>query len=397
MAGDLTPSDYLSGIRGAGVLSAYRQVDRKALNQLLLSKTLVDWTPTTPGSADYKFLSPTDSYVIEEKALGGYVMGLFEGEGFRGNVGVRVVQTKQTADGWVIGAGGGTPNPFGDITPVTFKNDYTDVLPSFNVAFDMTDDIVVRFAAAKVMARPDYAKIAPQISLTPSIYTGIGGNPDLDPYRATQFDLSAEWYYAPEALLAVALFYKDIQSYLVNETTEEMQLVETNTPDLTRCTLTSGAIYNCRFDVTRPINGPGGRNQGVEVAWQQPLWSGFGVQANYTYSDAKANNGDPIPGNSKHSVNLTGWYENERISARLSYNYRSKYFIDIDRAAQLNSASVMSLDASASFNVTEQVAVTFDVVNLTDETIKQYSGTTSRPRAYYKNGRIFYGGVRVKF
>lgn len=399
VAGDVTPGDYLSGIREAGVLSAYRQVDRKKLNQLLLSKTLVDWTPSTPAGTDIRFLSPSDSYVIEEKALGGYVMGLFEGEGYRGNVGVRVVQTKQTAEGWLVGAGGGVPNPFGDITAVTYKNDYTDVLPSFNVAFDVTDNLVVRFAAAKVMARPDYAKIAPQISLTPSIYTGSGGNPQLDPYRASQFDLSAEWYYAPQSLLAVALFYKDIQSYLVNETNVERQRVETSTPDMTRCAAVSGGanLYDCDFDVTRPVNGPGGRNQGVEVAWQQPVWGGFGVQANYTFSDAKANNGDPIPGNSKHSLNLTGWYENERVSARLSYNYRSKFFIDIDRAAQLNSASVTSLDASASVNVTENVAVTFDAVNLTDETIKHYSGTTSRPRAYYKNGRIFYGGVRVKF
>lgn len=399
VAGPATPGDYLSGIREQGVLSAYRTVDRKALEQLLLSKNLVEWTPSTPGSADYRFLSPTDSYTIEEKALGGYVMGLFEGDSFRGNVGVRVVQTKQTADGWVVGGGGGTPNPFGDITPVTYKNDYTDILPSFNVAFDVTDDIVVRFAAARVMARPDYAKIAPQISLTPSIYTGIGGNPQLDPYRANQFDASVEWYYAPQALLAVAAFYKDIQSYTVNETNVERQRVETSTPDLTRCTAIAGGnnLYDCAFDVTRPINGPGGRNQGVEVAWTQPVWNGFGVQANYTFSDAKSDNGDPIPGNSKHSLNLTGWYETERLSARLSYNYRSKYFIDIDRAAQLNSASISSLDASASYNVTENVAITFDAVNLTDETIKQYSGRTSRPRAYYKNGRIFYGGVRVKF
>jgi iron complex outermembrane receptor protein len=399
VAGDVTPGDYLSGIRETGVLSAYRQVDRKALRQLLLSKTLVEWTPSTPGSADYKFLSPSDSYTIEEKAFGGYAMGLFEGDGFRGNVGVRVIQTKQTAEGWVVGAGGGTPNPFGDITAVTYKTDYTDILPSFNVAFDVTDSLVVRFAAARVMARPDYAKIAPQISLTPSIYTGIGGNPQLDPYRANQFDVSAEWYYAPQSLLAVALFYKDISSYLVNETNVEQQRVETSTPDMSRCTAVSGGtnLYDCAFDVTRPINGPGGRNQGVEVAWQQPIWGGFGVQANYTFSDAKADNGDPIPGNSKHSANLTGWYETERFSARLSYNYRSKYFIDIDRAAPLNSSSVSSLDASASVNVTENIAITFDAVNLTDETIKQYSGTTSRPRAYYKNGRIFYGGVRLKF
>jgi iron complex outermembrane receptor protein len=397
VAGGLTPSDYLDGIAGAGVISAYRQVDRAKLEQLLLSKTLVEWTPSTPGSADYKFLSPSDSYTITEKALGGYIMGNFEGEGFRGNIGVRVVQTKQTAKGWLVGAGGGAPNPFGDISRVTYKNDYTDILPSFNVAFDLTDSLVLRFAAAKVVARPDYAKIAPQISLTPSIFTGVGGNPTLDPYRASQFDISAEWYYAPQSLLSVAVFYKDIQSYLINATNEEMQRVETNTPDPSRCTRISGNLYNCRFDVTRPTNGAGGRNQGVELAWQQPVWNGFGVQANYTYSDAKANNGDPIPGNSKHSYNLTGWYENDRVSGRLSYNYRSKFFVDIDRASQLNSASVSSLDASASFNVTKNVALTADAVNLTDETLKFYSGTPSRPRAYYKNGRVFYVGARLRF
>ncbi|HEY8572308.1 TonB-dependent receptor [Phenylobacterium sp.] len=397
VAGGLTPGDYLDGIGGTGVVRAYRQVDRARLEQLLLGKTLVEWTPSTPGSADYKFLSPSDSYTITEKALGGYVMGVFGGEGFRGNLGVRVVQTEQTAEGWLVGAGGGVPNPFGDIQRVTYEKSYTDVLPSFNIAFDLTDNLVLRFAAAKVMARPDYAKIAPQISLTPSIYTGIGGNPDLDPYRASQFDVSAEWYYAPESLLSVAFFYKDIQSYVINATNEELQRVETNTPDMSRCTPVSGNLYTCRFDVTRPTNGPGGHNQGVEISWQQPLMAGFGVLANYTYSDAEATNGDPIPENSQHSFNLTGYFENERISARLSYNYRSEFFVDIDRASQLNSAAVKSLDASVSVNITDNIAATFDAQNLTDEILEFYSGTESRPRAFYRNGRVFYGGVRVKF
>lgn len=397
VAGELTPSDYLDGIGGAGVLKAYRQVDQAKLRALLLGKTLADWTPSTPAGADFRFLSPTDSYTINEKALGGYVMGLFEGDGFRGNVGVRVVRTEQTADGWAVGGGGGIPNPLGNITPVSFKNTYTDVLPSFNIAFDLAEGLVLRFAAAKVMSRPDYAKIAPQISLTPSIFTGTGGNPELDPYRASQFDISAEWYYAPQALLAVAVFYKDIQSYLINETNPETQRVETNTPDPARCTQVGSGLYDCVFDMTRPVNGPGGRNQGLEVSWQQPLWAGFGVQANYTYSDAKANNGDPIPGNSKHSLNLTGWFENERLSARLSYNYRSKYFVDIDRAAMLNSASVKSLDASVSVNITDNFALTFDAVNLTDETLEFYSGTKSRPRGFYKNGPVYYVGARARF
>ncbi|MBC6982432.1 TonB-dependent receptor [Caulobacter sp. 17J80-11] len=397
VAGSQTPSDYLDGIAGPGVLSAYAQVNPAALRALILGKPLTPWSPSLPAGTDFSEMYPNDSYTITEKAFGGFVMGEFEGDGYRGNVGVRIVQTDQTAQGWAVGAGGGADNAFGDITRVEFDNSYLDILPSLNIAFDLTDDLVLRFAAAKVMARPDYAKIAPQVSLTPSIYTGTGGNPELDPYRASQFDASLEWYYGKESLLAVSAFYKDIQSYLINETTDEIQRVETNTPDMSRCTLISGNQYNCHFDITRPRNGSGGRNQGIEISWQQPVWNGFGVQANYTYSDAEALNGDPIPGNSDHSLNLTGYYENERVSARLAYNYRSAFFVDIDRAAPLNSEATQSLDASASLNLTENIALTFDAQNLTDETLEFYSRTKARPRAFYKNGRVFYVGARVNF
>ena len=127
------------------------------------------------------------------------------------------------------------------------------------------------------------------------------------------------------------------------------------------------------------------------------MWNGFGVQANYTYSDAKASSGDPIPGNSKHTFNLIGYYENDKLSVRIAYSQRSKFFITFDRAAPLNQDGLRSLDASASYNITDNIAITLDAVNLTDEEIEQYSGDKSRPRAIYDNGRQVYGGVRLKF
>ena len=94
---------------------------------------------------------------------------------------------------------------------------------------------------------------------------------------------------------------------------------------------------------------------------------------------------------------MTGYYECWPVSARLSYNYRSKFFIDIDRAAPLNQKSTSSLDASVSYKLTENFSLTADAINLTNEKIEQYSGSTVRPRAIYDNGRQFYIGARFRY
>src|SRR5690606_18073862 len=121
-----------------------------------------------------------------------------------------------------------------------------------------------------------------------------------------------------------------LQSYIVNGTGPERLPTEINDPNDARLSdpqadcqpAGTAGIYNCIYQIDRPVNGSGGRNQGIEISYQQPLWRGFGVLANYTYSDAEADSGDPIPSNSEHTVNLTAFYENPRISARVSYNYR---------------------------------------------------------------------------
>jgi iron complex outermembrane receptor protein len=121
------------------------------------------------------------------------------------------------------------------------------------------------------------------------------------------------------------------------------------------------------------------------------------VIGNYTYSDAISSNGDPIPGNSKHAFNLTPYYERGPLSVRLAYTYRSKFFINIDRATPLNQKATSQLDASASFKLSENFWITADALNLTNEKIELYSGSTVRPRAIYDNGRQFYIGARFRY
>ena len=387
------PGDFLDNIAAPGTLTDYWRVDPAKLRAIYGAST-------SPGND--RFLVPGNTYSINEKAWGGYGLAKFGGEGWRGNVGVRVITTDQTSDGYIIG--GANPeftNPFGGFTPSRAKRSYTDILPSANLSVDLSPQVVLRFAAGKTVTRPDFVDITPGVDLNGTLLTGRGGDPNLDPYRANQYDLSIEFYPDRETIVALAAFYKDIQSYIVNTTSTEILpgvFVPGSQP--AGCVAAGGGnpnLFNCPYQINRRSNGDGGRNQGFEFQVSRPIWGGFGAVVNYTYSDAKANNGDPIPGNSKHSLNLTGYYENDLVSARLSYNYRSKFFIDIDRAAPLNQASLASLDASVSVNVTDNIALTADAVNLTNEKIEQYSGSRDRPRAIYDNGRQFYVGARLKF
>ncbi len=393
-AGPLTPDNFLENIAESGTLTRFWQVDRNKLQQIFNN---------LPASVRARIPNPPENFSINEKAYGGYVMAKFGGEGWRGNAGVRVIQTDQVSRGNLIGvpSGPGTidDNAFGIYLPVTVERSYTDVLPSVNISLDLDPTLVLRFAAGRTMARPDYTDIVPRISLNPGSLTAAGGNPLVDPYRANQFDVSLEWYPDRDTIFAAALYYKDVESYITDTITQEVFPVQTATPNTSRCTLVDAGenLYDCLFDVNRRSNGPGGRNQGFELQASRTLFGGFGVLANYTFSDAQIDGGGQVAGNSKHAVNLTGFFENDLLSARLSYNYRSAFFITIDRAAPLNQEATESLDASASVNLTENIALTADAINLTNEKIVQFSGTPDRPRAVYDNGRQFYVGARFRF
>ena len=399
-AGAQTPGDYLDNIAEPGTLTRFWQVDRRKLQRTFNA---------LPASVRARIPNPPENFLINEKTYGGYAMVKFGGETWRGNAGVRVVRTEQRTTGNLIGIPATTPgavtdNAFGVFLPVTTERRYTDVLPSVNVSVDLTPDLVLRLGAAKALARPDYTDIVPRISLNPGSLTAAGGNPFVDPFRANQVDASLEWYPDRDTIVAAAVFYKDIESYITDRITQERFPVQTATPNVSRCVLLNlqENLYDCLFDVNRRANGPGGVNKGVELQVSRALFGGFGVIANYTFSDAKVDrdaNGvrGEVPGNSRHSFNATGYFENDLFSARLSYNYRSKFFITFDRAAPLNQKATESLDGQLAVNVTRNVALTAEAINLTNEKIEQFSGTTDRPRAIYDNGRQFYLGARFRF
>jgi iron complex outermembrane receptor protein len=374
-SGQMYPSDFGSDL-GGSVYNNYFKYDGAALGAwgAVPGNRLLDFT------LRHNWL---DEFKVGEKTAAVYGMADLQGDGWSGNVGLRAVETRQTT---VVNLPGGaspiTGSAFGPYTPTTYERTYRDYLPSANVKFDVRPDLVVRAGVAKTMARPDYSALGGSVSLNDDALSGSGGNVKLDPIRSVNYDLSAEWYYMPKAMLSAGLFYMDFSSIVAQGTS-------------------TGSYYNNKrgtftdYQITSPYNTTA-TNKGIELSWQQPVWNNFGVLTNYTWADGELDGGGEMLNASKNTYNVTGYYENDRFSARLAYSYRSSYKAGVDRGASQHVDSMPSLAASVNFKLNEHLTVTFDALHLTNETIKMYAENKDQPRAFYSNGRTFYLGLRGK-
>ena len=354
---------------------------------------------------------------VEEQDRGVWLMGEFSTElgsiPLSGNVGVRYVETKQTSVG--SGLVDGVP------TPAKASRKYDDTLPSFNLVAELTPDFLVRLGAAKVMTRPGLGSLTPGVTVAVAggARTVSGGNPNLDPSRATNVDLGFEWYFNEGAMAGVGLFYKDIESTV-------QSLKETrpyHTSGLPASLLEgTGATVNDDFTFTAPVNTPGGELMGVEANYIQPFtflpgaWSNFGIQLNYTWVDSKINYLDgsgkvvmktDLLGLSRSSWNATLFYEGDKFAGRVSATNRDDYLTAAPgQEAGFNQAGVHGvtgttvLDASLRYKISDQVELSLEAVNLTNEGYDEWvqSPTTGQLPLYYtETGRQYLLGFRYKF
>ena len=373
--GEMYPGDFGSDL-GGSVFNNYFKYSGPALGAwgAVPGNRLLDFT------LRHNWL---DEFKVGEKTAAVYGMADIGGDSWSGNFGLRAVETRQTT---VVNLPGGqnpiTGSAFGPYTPTTYERKYRDYLPSANVKFDVRSDLVVRAGIAKTMARPDYSALGGSVSLNDDALSGSGGNVKLDPIRSVNYDLSAEWYYMPKAMLSAGLFYMDFSSIVAQGTS-------------------TGSYYNNKrgaftdYQITSPYNTTA-TNKGIELSWQQPLWNNFGMLTNYTWADGELDGGGEMLNASKNTYNVTGYYENDRFSARLAYSHRSAYKAGVDRGASQHVDAMPSLAASVNFKINEHLTVTFDALNLTNETIKMYAENKDQPRAFYSNGRTFYLGLRGK-
>ncbi len=369
-----------------------------------------------PGNVETQL--PGRSYGVGVKQTSGYVQANFNGDiglPISGNFGVRVIQTKLNIQQNLTGS----PRPYGvaplDIGDVITKRDFTDVLPAVNVALDVSPKLKLRFAYTKTMTLLDLNQWGGGLDLNYALNTSSGlfeiqsgnsnGNPKLDPWRADNFDLSAEYYIGKASLISLAFFYIDVQSFIQNGTTTRNDL-----PD------NDGVVRGRTVVVNTPVQGSGGTLKGFELGWKQSFGdlgflpgflSDFGIDANFTYSPSKSGDEDlagrsiPFQDNSKIQTNAALYYQGGGLQARVAWNYRSK------RAVQTNYAGLTGLelyqrptnyiDASVSYDVTPNVTVFAQGSNLTGEYEKYYLTFTDE-RAYNNiYERRYSAGVRVKF
>ena len=346
-----------------------------------------------------------------------YAMVTFAGElgntPYTGNFGVRYVDNSTGSKGEIsepIDIDYSDPTAPDIITsPPTFTevtHDYTETLPSLNLRFDPTDDIVVRVAAAKVLTRPRFLDLSPRQTVQARNRTTRGGNGTLDPTTAVQFDLAVEWYFDDYSIASVGLFTKEIEAFVQQEQTPTpwpgIIDPETNQP-----------LVLIAF---RPLNTGKSDLVGIELAFQRTFadllpapWDGLGIITNYTYIDSGSDFLNEltgaaygISGLSENTINFTLFYEKGPWIGRVSYNYRDD-FNDSIADGQGHPKFVDSYDqwdASFGYAVNDNISIMLEGINLTDENVYYYNllGTSTMEHIVQAThaGRRFQAGVRWK-
>jgi TonB-dependent receptor len=395
----------------------------------------------------------TATFGVDEKEYAFYLQGdwdvkLFD-RPFRGNVGTRVAVTD------LVSAGRTTAG-----RPIEGTNKYTDWLPSINLIYEPIDDVVIRLAAAKVMARPLLGNLSPTVSSITIPNTGdttggalTVGNPKLKPFYSTNLDFSAEWYFSKGGLLSVALFNKDIKSFpqtiLFSGALSEFLDAEALTELRAQFTNANQIAYiDNDYEVTARQfrDAPGGYLRGIEVSFQQNFdflpgfLKNFGGIINYTHIESKLTyildpgnatkpqtlGKAPFLGVSPDALNATLFYETDRFRARVSMSKRKGYSTTYPLAAGdcapgltnspaspsvagtiCNSPLVndfqfskgtTNVDASISYKVTDFASVTLEGLNLTDQTGNNYAYQDSPVVTNYSSsGPIYRVGLRAQF
>lgn len=348
------------------------------------------------GITSVPTLSPLAVFNIDERTTAGYVRANFAFDTaipIDGNLGVRFVQTDNELKGNRANFVNGVQVGF---LPVNQDSDYNNTLPSLNLRAKFTDELQMRFAASKVITRPDFAQLSPSLSLVPANGQASSGNPDLQPLEADQFDLSLEYYFARGASAYIAAFYKEVQGFIQTSVTPNVSI--------------DGVLYN----LAQPTNGKDGKIKGAEVGYQQffdflPGWlDGLGMQANYTYVDSSAPSSvagltTTLPQLSKNSYNLVAIYEKGPISTRIAYNWRDDFYESIfvgTGSLGVNPVYRKAygwLDASFVYDVHEKVSLAIEGANLLRTKRKGFYSVETRPNDRTIDDRQVLFGVRVKW
>jgi iron complex outermembrane recepter protein len=359
---------------------------------------------------------------VQETTKGGYLQ--FDAKGdlfgleYALNAGIRYVKTEQSSYG-LVGA-----------VEATIERSYDDWLPSANLAIFPAQNLIIRAAAAEVITRPTLGSLTPGGSADGFNFRVNSGNPFLEPFRATNYDLAIEWYFAPQALLSIAGFIKNVDSFTQTAAITEATFAQTGLPvsvlnPSSPAALNPALLNQPIWTLTTPVNGTGAKLKGVEIAAQiqfsaftDGFFGNFGILANATFIDSNADfivqGPATTPGGalvnvtrraalanvSKRSYNGTFYYDDGKFSARVMGTYRSRWHEGASGTGNIleGYGSQFNLDASIRYKFTEWLEVSLEGNNLTD-TYRYRFTDFDADRNYENNhfGRTFFLGARFKY
>lgn len=377
--------------------------------------------PAYLGSLDFKnpaLFDETDepseylagNYEAKETITAGFVeMNQHITDKFSARVGIRIEHTSINYTGNIV-------EEDETLTGIAkLQNSYTDVLPSINLRYAVTNNFIVKAAWTNALARPKYYDLVPYFNINPNDLELNAGNSTLNPVRSSNLDLMAERYFKSVGLVSGGVFYKKIDkffyTYIDNNYTQSK--FATDFPSVNN---PIGTGENWEFAQRR--NGDGAELLGFEVALQRQLdflpgfWKGFGVYTNYTYTYSRANgiydgsgnlirNNVKLPGAAPHIFNASLSYENEKLVVRISGNFTSSYVDDSDDAGYNQDAFFdryydrqFFLDANASYAFSKKLRVFAEANNLTNQALRYYQGTKERSAQVENYGARFNAGIK---
>jgi len=358
-----------------------------------------------PDGGTYDFANaapqwnPLESYRVSEKTTSVYLQADLGGERWSGDVGVRYVKTRTSAQAWDAPILGITENgPFNytaeyaDPTPITQDGDYDFVLPSANFTWRFTDDLNLRLGAAKTMARPPVNMLAPT-NTTASVSWGeftqiFGGNVNLQPYSAKQGDISLEWYFSENSIANIATFYKRIENQITTSWEPGQDI----------------GVPGYLFNVSRPINGDYAKVRGIEAGVQHFWRNGLGFRGQYTRNSSKsfvAGEERPLEGIAPSVYSVSVMYEKGPWSLGATADHTDGFVTAINvLGAGFNEEAdpITWVTAHSSYRINDMISVSLEGQNLLDdEQTYSINGNRLLSQGYYRYGRSFQLGVSVRF
>lgn len=365
--------------------------------------------------------SAASDFTLGEDVLAGYALGRFQLTGnFQVIAGVRVENTKFESTGFFLEADGEGNADGGPVIPIflgTAEREYTDVLPSLVLRWDVTPTLLVRASYGKGIARPDFEDAANRqrvgFDTTNPDNTRdlVAGNPNLAALSSDNFDVSVAWYPNQTTVLQAAVFHKEIRNFFLD--------FETNVLAQAPITLPPGIDPNFR-SIETVINGASAQVTGIELSYSQTfpnapgILSGLFLTGNLTLADSKAETSLrpgidlPFPDQADITGNFSLGYEDKTFSLRGSVNHRGETlaglsnttFADVEGFPQDRfRAAYTQYDINIRLNVAEGVQLYADAINITGERdIRFYRGNNFPLYERVQDfGATYQVGARITF